>query len=157
MSRREPRSPRRRPRPRASSRANPSTSTRAKSKAAAGRRCRNASGWMQREKSLTRSIGCLRAKAPSRSPDDSPSRDNRDREPSASRNRSERAYSAEYGWSRDSWREAPQGDTRGNDIQRWDREQRWDSWDNAPRWRDNPRGDWQRADPTYFWGSGRYN
>ncbi len=93
----------------------------------------------------------------SRSPDDSPSRDNRDREPSASRNRSERAYSAEYGWSRDSWREAPQGDTRGNDIQRWDREQRWDSWDNAPRWRDNPRGDWQRADPTYFWGSGRYD
>src|SRR5438034_8799499 len=48
-------------------------------------------------------------------------------------------------------------DTRGNDIQRWDREQRWDSWDNAPRWRDNPRGDWQRADPTYFWGSGRYD
>src|SRR5439155_8090657 len=47
-----------------SSRANPSTSTRAKSKAAAGKRCRNASGWMQREKSLTRSIGCLRARAP---------------------------------------------------------------------------------------------
>ena len=43
----------------------------------------------------------------SRSPDDSTSRDNRDRELSASRNRSERAYSAEYGWSRDSWREAP--------------------------------------------------
>src|SRR6266480_1153999 len=85
----------------------------------------------------------------SRSPDDSTSRDNRDRELSASRNRSERAYSGEYGWSRDSWRGAPQWNTRGDNIQHWDREQRWDSWDNTPRWRDNPRGNWQRADPTY--------
>jgi membrane carboxypeptidase/penicillin-binding protein len=92
-----------------------------------------------------------------RSRDDSASRDNRDRELSASRNRSEPAYSGEYGWSRDSWRGAPQWNTRGDNIQHWDREQRWDSWDNTPRWRDNPRGNWQRADPTYFWGSGRYD
>jgi penicillin-binding protein 1A len=95
--------------------------------------------------------------------DDSTSRDKPDRELSGSRNSSEPAYSAEYGWSGDLWRRAPQWDSRGDNIQRWGSEQRRDSvqrwdlgqrWDNAPRWRDDTRRDWQRVDPSYIWGAG---
>jgi penicillin-binding protein 1A len=97
--------------------------------------------------------------------DDSISRDMRDQELSASGNSSERAYTAEYGWSGDLWRRALQWDSRGDNIQRWGSEQRWDSgqrWDNEQRWNnarqypDNHR-DWRRADPTYIWGGNRYD
>jgi penicillin-binding protein 1A len=97
--------------------------------------------------------------------DDRISRDNRDRELSASGNSSERAYTAEYGWSGDLWRRAPEWDSRWDNIQRWGSEQRWDSgqrWDNEQRWnnarqyRDDQR-DWRRADPTYIWGGHRYD
>jgi penicillin-binding protein 1A len=97
--------------------------------------------------------------------DDSISRDMRDQELSASGNSSERAYPAEYGWSGDLWRRAPQWDSRGDNIQRWGSEQRWDSgqrWDNEQRWnnvrryRDDQR-EWRRADPAYIWGGNRYD
>jgi penicillin-binding protein 1A len=97
--------------------------------------------------------------------DDSRSRDKQDRELSASGNSSERAYIAEYGWSGDLWRRAPEWDSRWDNIQRWGTEQRWDSgqrwdneqrWNNARRYRDDQR-EWRRADPTYIWGGQRYD
>jgi penicillin-binding protein 1A len=97
--------------------------------------------------------------------DESISRDKRDRGLSASGNSSERAYTAEYGWSGDLWRRAPEWDSRWDNIQRWGSEQRWDSgqrWDNEQRWNNarqyrDDRRDWRRADPTYIWGGHRYD
>jgi penicillin-binding protein 1A len=97
--------------------------------------------------------------------DDSISRENHERELSASGNSSERGNTAEYGWSGDLWRRAPEWDSRWDNIQRWDGEQRWDSgqrwdneqrWNNARRYRDDQR-EWPRADPTYIWGGRRYD
>src|SRR5438093_7156423 len=58
--------------------------------------------------------------------DESISGDKRERGLSAPSN-SERAYTAEYGWSGDVWRRAPQWDSRADNTQRWVSEQRWDS------------------------------
>jgi penicillin-binding protein 1A len=108
---------------------------------------------------LTRETAHIR-----RDRDDGISRDNPNRELSASGNSSERAYTAEYGWSGDLWRRAPEWDSRWDNIQRWGSEQRWDSgqrdneqrWNNARRYRDDQR-EWRRADPTYIWGGRRYD
>jgi membrane carboxypeptidase/penicillin-binding protein len=64
---------------------------------------------------------------------------------SAPRNRNERPSGTEYGWSRDPRWGAQSWDWRG-DAQHWDGAQRWG----------NEQRDFRRADPTYFWGSRRY-